>query len=468
MASGEKWLKKSGDSIGAFVVLSPIGSGGMGQVYLCRDLTLNRNVAVKVVGKKVHRDPELHASFLQEGRLLAQVHHPNITAIYSLGEDETCVYIAMEHVEGESLHSLIRECRINYREMVDIVRGAAMGLQAAHDRGIVHRDIKPANILVDRYGTAKIIDFGIAKALYSENNGKTESGTLVGTVNYMAPELLDGTSPNARTDLYALGLVMAEMITGKTPFAGETHLEVLEKIRVHNLALPRRPDVHLPGGFREAILTATNIDPSKRYGKMVDFVDALAVIDFSKLPPSFCRPLMRADFGDIDSAVDKLEASKLERSEWPLALSHALTKWNRSDEPQTTVTEQNIPAGLLNAAISEVEYRREKLRSGVKTDSDFRRLENGGRNAGHSESYSSAGPMMFLLLVAFVSAAMFAWKSKNPMVLDLSRKVVNTLMPGSAKRMPSAAPSPAPKNELRKVPTSAPAPAADEPSKNQM
>jgi serine/threonine protein kinase len=457
MVSGEKWLKKPGESIGAFMVLSPIGSGGMGQVFLCRDLTLNRNVAVKVVGKRVHRDPELHARFLQEGRLLAQVHHPNITAIYSLGEDDTCVYIAMEHVEGESLHSLIRECRINYREMVDIVRGAAMGLQAAHDRGIVHRDIKPANILVDRYGTAKIIDFGIAKVLYSEGDLQAEPGMLVGTINYMAPELIAGSPPNARTDLYSLGLVMAEMINGKTPFAAATQAEVLEKIRVHDLGLPRRLDVHLPGGFREAVLTATNVDPTKRYGKMIELVDALAVLDFSNLPPSFCRPLMREDLGDIDATVDKLEASKLARSDWPLVLSHALTQWNRSDEPQTTVTEQNIPAGLLNAAIAEVEYRREKLLSGVKTDRGFRRPDMGVRIQDHVESYSSAGPILFLLLIAFVSAAMFAWKSKNPFVLELGRQVVNVIAPippDRAQRMPSTqtAPSPAPRQPLPNSP----------------
>lgn len=444
MVSGEKWLKKPGESIGAFMVLSPIGSGGMGQVFLCRDLTLNRNVAVKVVGKRVHRDPELHAHFLQEGRLLAQVHHPNITAIYSLGEDDTCVYIAMEHVEGESLHTLIRECRLNYREMIDIIRGAAMGLQAAHDRGIVHRDIKPENILVDRYGTAKIVDFGIAKVLYSGSDVPAEPGMLIGTVNYMAPELIAGTSPNARTDLYSLGLVMAEMITGETPFAGATQAEVLEKIRVHNLALARRPEVYLPGGFLEAILNATNVDPSKRYSKMIEFVDALAVLDFSNLPPIFCRPLLREDLGDVDATLGMLAASKLARSEWPLVLSHALTKWNRSDEPQTTVTEQNVPAGLLNAAIAEVEHRREKLRSGVKTDSGFRRPDLGGRSSAAAEPYSSAGPIMFLLLIAFVSAAMFAWRSKNPTVLEFTRKVATMLSQDGAVRMPSTQDVPAP------------------------
>jgi serine/threonine protein kinase len=444
MVSGEKWLKKPGESIGAFMVLSPIGAGGMGQVFLCRDLTLNRNVAVKVVGKRVHRDPELHAHFLQEGRLLAQVHHPNITAIYSLGEDDTCVYIAMEHVEGESLHTLIRECRINYREMIDIIRGAAMGLQAAHDRGIVHRDIKPENILVDRYGTAKIIDFGIAKVLYSGSDIPAEPGMLIGTVNYMAPELIAGTSPNARTDLYSLGLVMAEMITGKTPFAGATQAEVLEKIRGHDLGLPKKPEVNLPGGFLDVILKTANVDPGKRYGKMIELVDALAVLDFSNLPPIFSRPLMREDLGDIVATLGMLEASKLGRSEWPLALSYALTKWNRSDEPQTTVTEQNIPAGLLNAAIAEVEHRREKLRSGVKIDSGLRRPDFGGRNSGAAEPYSSSGPIMFLLLIAIVSAAMFAWRSKNPILLELTRKVETVLSLDGALRMPSTQDVPAP------------------------
>lgn len=438
MESGEKWLKKPGESIGAFTVLSPIGSGGMGQVYLCRDLTLNRNVAVKVVGKDMHRDPAMHARFLQEGRLLAQVHHPNITAIYSLGEDDRCVYIAMELVEGESLHTLIRECRLNYSEMIEIIRGAAAGLQAAHDRGIVHRDIKPANILIDKYGSAKIIDFGIAKALYSENDVETELGLLVGTLNYMAPELVSGTAPNARTDVYALGLVMAEMLIGVTPFASSSRLEVLEKIRTHSLVLARRSDVQIPPGFREAVLTAIHPDPLQRFARMTDFVAALAKVDLTKMPPSYSRPLMREDLGDIDATIEKLKASKLERPEWPLALSHALAKWNKGAVPQTTVTEQNIPAGLLNEAIAEVEYRREKLRLGIKTDSDLRLSEliGGGRQG---QPTSSVGPMVLLVMTAVAAVALLAWKTKNPVMVDLSKKVVNSVTAKSGNwRSPTA------------------------------
>lgn len=442
MAIGEKWLKKPGESIGAFTVLSPIGSGGMGQVFLCRDLTLNRNVAVKVIGKELHRDPAMHARFLQEGRLLAQVHHPNITAIYSLGEDDTCVFIAMEHVEGESLHTLIRECRINYREMIDVIRGAALGLQAAHDRGIVHRDIKPANILVDRYGSAKIIDFGIAKALYSENDVETEVGTLIGTLNYMAPELLSGTAPNTRTDVYALGLVLAEMLTGTTPFAATSRLQVLENIRIHNLGLPRRSEPQLPTGFREVILRATNLDPLQRIGRMAEFVEALSKIDVSRLQPSFCRPLMREDFGDIDSTIELLKASKLERAEWPLALSHALTSWNRSAEPQTTVTEQNLPTGLLAAAIAEVEHRREKLRSGTKGDLDLRKAAPGSgsfKNPAMAQSTSSTGPFVALFAIVLLAVGILAWKTKNPHAAALVKRVAEFKLPAdSVQRNPSA------------------------------
>jgi hypothetical protein len=248
--------------------------------------------------------------------------------------------------------------------------------------------------------------------------------------------------------LYALGLVMTEMITGKTPFAAETQLEILEKIRAQDLGLPRRPDAILPIGFLEAILTATNVDPLKRYASMIDFVDALSLIDFSKLPPSFCRPLMRENLGDIDVVVDRLMASRLERSEWPLALSLALTKWNRSDEPQTTVTDQNIPVGLLNEAIAEVEYRREKFRSGVKKESEFQRPEFNRRNLISSENYLSAGPMMFLLLIAIFSVVIFAWRAQSPMLKDvtrnLSRKAADIIAADNGGRVPSAQPAPAP------------------------
>lgn len=434
MSSGEKWLKKPGESIGAFTVLSPIGAGGMGQVFLCRDLTLNRNVAVKVIGKEFHRDPAMHSRFLQEGKLLAQVHHPNITAIYSLGEDDSCVYIAMEHVEGESLHNLIRQCRINYKEMVDIIRGSALGLQAAHSRGIVHRDIKPANILVDRHGNAKIIDFGIAKALYSENDVETEVGLLIGTLNYLAPELLSGTSPNARTDIYSLGLVMTEMLTGTTPFSATSRLQILENIRVHNLGLSRRSEVHLPVGFKEVLLRATHFDPLQRYARMADFLDAIGKIEFSKLPQYYYRPLQSEDLGDVEKTLETFKVSRLERPEWPLALSLALTKWDRGAEPQTTVTEQNVPAALLAEAISEVESRREKLLRGARPVGEPSPSGLAGRQA---NAQPSSAPVYLMILFLLISATALVWRAKNPLILDIVTRVSKLIQEKENPRTPT-------------------------------
>ena len=155
-----------GDTIAGYTILSKLGSGGMGDVYLCDDKSLSRRVAVKIMHAF---DPSVDAEaanrFILEGKALAKLTHPNIVSVFGLGEDNGFLYIAMEHVAGRSLHHLSRERRLTIREMISIFSDIAAGLDHAHSHGIIHRDIKPANILVDGFGRAKLIDFGIAKSV---------------------------------------------------------------------------------------------------------------------------------------------------------------------------------------------------------------------------------------------------------------------------------------------------------------
>jgi serine/threonine protein kinase len=243
----------AGSKLGPYEILSAIGAGGMGEVYRARDSRLNRDVALKVLPDIFAADPDRMARFEREARVLGALNHPNIAAIYGLEEFGSNRALVMELVTGETLADRIAKGPIPVDEVLPIAKQLSEALEYAHDRGVVHRDLKPANIKVTADGTVKVLDFGLAKALMDEpvaadprdsptlSMAPTMAGAILGTAAYMSPEQAKGKPVDRRADIWAFGVVLFEMLTGKPLYSGETAAETLASVMKEEPALEALP-----------------------------------------------------------------------------------------------------------------------------------------------------------------------------------------------------------------------------------
>jgi serine/threonine protein kinase/Tfp pilus assembly protein PilF len=227
----------AGTKLGPYEIVAALGAGGMGEVYRARDTKLGRDVAIKVLPTTVASSPERLARFEREAKTVAGLNHPNIVVLHSIEEADGTRFLTMELVEGRDLSSLVSPSGLPLAQVLDVAIALSDALVAAHERGVVHRDLKPANVMVTREGRVKVLDFGLAKlATPDQGSDLTQAATvasplstvgqIVGTVPYMAPEQIRGEAVDARTDLFALGIVVYELASGKRPFTGETHMDV--------------------------------------------------------------------------------------------------------------------------------------------------------------------------------------------------------------------------------------------------
>ncbi len=228
-----------GVRLGPYSITHAVGAGGMGEVYRARDTRLARDVAIKVLPSEVAQDPDRRARFEREARAVAALSHPNILAIHDVGTHDGTAYAVTELLEGETLRQRIAGGALPLRKAVEIAIQIASGLAAAHQKGIVHRDLKPENVFVTRDGQVKILDFGLAALIAPAADDVrdspttvpgTEPGVLMGTVGYMSPEQVRGTRIDHRTDIFALGAVLYEMLTGRRAFQRETAAETMTAI----------------------------------------------------------------------------------------------------------------------------------------------------------------------------------------------------------------------------------------------
>jgi serine/threonine-protein kinase len=244
-------------------IMRKLGSGGMANVYLAEDQELGRRVAIKILNERHAGDEQFIERFRREAKNAAGLSHQNIVSIYDRGEAEGTYYIAMEYLDGRSLKELIlSRGPAPVSVAVDYARQILSALRFAHRNGIVHRDIKPHNVLVDAEGHVKVTDFGIARAGASQ---MTEEGSIIGTAQYLSPEQARGTTVDQTSDLYSLGIVLYEMLTGEVPFTGDSPVEIAMK---HLSATPpplreKRPDV--PKALELVVLRALAKDPAQRY-----------------------------------------------------------------------------------------------------------------------------------------------------------------------------------------------------------
>jgi serine/threonine protein kinase len=219
-----------GRKIGTYEIQSVIGHGGMGYVYKAQDLSLGRTVAIKILKPDLNKDKEFEQRFIREARALAELDHPNIVQVYSAGRFQDILFIAMQLAPGKTLDAYIREKKhLSIRESLHIARQVAQALEFAHKRNLMHRDIKPTNIMIDESGRVKVMDFGLAKSVITLD-GLTQSGIFYGTPEYGSPEQCETGRIDVRTDIFSLGVVLYEMLSGKLPFVAETPLALFKKI----------------------------------------------------------------------------------------------------------------------------------------------------------------------------------------------------------------------------------------------
>ena len=241
----------AGSRLGPFEVVAPLGAGGMGEVFLARDSRVGREVALKVLPRDVATDPEKVARFGREARLLAQLNHPNVAALYEFEREGSTSFLVLEYVPGETLAERLARTRPGVREALETARQVAVALEAAHRRGIVHRDLKPSNVKVTPEGQVKLLDFGLAKALASgvsparprgpAPDSDTHDGLVVGTVAYMSPEQARGETVDERTDLWSFGCLLFELLTGRQAFSGSSISDVLAAVLVREPAWEALP-----------------------------------------------------------------------------------------------------------------------------------------------------------------------------------------------------------------------------------
>jgi eukaryotic-like serine/threonine-protein kinase len=250
-----------------------VGSGGMSRVFRARDRLLDREVAVKILHEQYLEDEDYVERFRREARAAAQLGHPNIVTVIDRGRSNGCEYIVFEYVEGENLKQLVeRAGPLPVRRALELAIQIGRALEFAHSNGLVHRDVKPQNVLL-REGRAKVTDFGIARTV--DVHGLTQTGTVLGTSDYIAPEQAQGLGASEQSDVYSLGVVLYELLTGAPPFTGEGFLQVALR-HVHDpvpSVVERRPD--LPPRVAAAVERALEKDPALRFPSMQEFVDEL-------------------------------------------------------------------------------------------------------------------------------------------------------------------------------------------------
>lgn len=270
-----------GSSLGHYQVLSVLGVGGMGEVYLARDLRLDRKVALKLLPAQFTADPARIKRFEREARAASALNHPNIITIYEVGETEGQHFIAMEYIDGETLRAVLTRERVALRTAVEWGIQLAGAIAAAHEAGIVHRDIKPENVMLRRDGYVKVLDFGLAKLTERERSlgetqgreadpAKTNPGAVLGTVKYMSPEQALGQTVDPRSDIFSCGIVLYELLTGALPFKGITMATLLDAI-VHHPALPlRQVNAEAPEELERIVARALEKDRELRYQSAAD------------------------------------------------------------------------------------------------------------------------------------------------------------------------------------------------------
>ena len=336
----------SEETIAHYRIMEPLGTGGMGSVYKAYDKNLHRVVALKLLRPEYVSEQDRRRRFLQEARAASALNHPHILTVYEVGEDDGKPYISMEYIEGETLRQKIKTKALEIKEALSIAIQIAEGLAKAHDQGIIHRDLKPENLMIRRDGYAKILDFGLAKliaqrerVLAADSEQKTllrvdtQSGTLMGTVNYMAPEQLLGQRVDRRADIFSFGVVLCEMLTGAAPFVHENRIDTMHAILHREPKFPDPTQPQFPGEVQRILSKALQKTPKDRYQHVADLAAELKTlkrdIELGKTAPSATHTKLilkrvsvaaRAGTIDYEKELNEAQYNAVMTTEGPLLI----------------------------------------------------------------------------------------------------------------------------------------------------
>ncbi|WP_310549984.1 Stk1 family PASTA domain-containing Ser/Thr kinase [Paenibacillus glufosinatiresistens] len=291
---------------GRYQVIERIGGGGMALVYRAHDILLNRNVAIKVLRSQFVHDEEFIRRFRREAQSAASLSHPNVVSIYDVGQEDEIHYIVMEYVEGKNLNEIIKErAPLQVDESIRIASQICDALDHAHQNQIIHRDIKPHNILIGRGGRVKVTDFGIARAVTSTTI--TQTGSVVGSVHYFSPEHAKGVATGEKSDLYSLGIVLYQMLTGHLPFLGESPISVALKHLQEEFEEPRKLNPHIPQSVENIILKSMRKNPEERYQSAKEMLQDL---ETCLLPERRSEPKLDFSEGEDEERTRVIPAIK--------------------------------------------------------------------------------------------------------------------------------------------------------------
>ena len=281
----------SGTKLGPYEILSPLGAGGMGEVYRARDTRLDRDVAIKVLPESFARDADRLRRFELEARTVAALNHPNILGVYDIGQLQESPYMVCELLDGETLREKMNDGPMPQRRAIEYASQLAEGLAAAHDKGVVHRDLKPENVFVTKDGRVKVLDFGLAKLARIEEaraqgtEGATATvpahtmpGMVLGTAGYMSPEQVRGKEVDARTDIFAFGAILYEMLSGQRAFKGESSIETMNAILKDDPPELETDKLQLSPGLERIVRRCLEKEPARRFHSARDVGFALEAI----------------------------------------------------------------------------------------------------------------------------------------------------------------------------------------------
>src|SRR5258708_830799 len=321
----------SGTKLGPYEIQSQLGAGGMGEVYRALDTRLERTVAVKVLASHLSSSPELKQRMEREGKAISSLNHPHICQLYDVGSHNGTDYLVMEFLEGETLAERLRKGAMPLNEVLKIGIAVAEGLAVAHRQGIVHRDLKPGNIMLTAAG-AKLMDFGLAKPLGGQAAGTgsgstppsftamatmsgpsplsplTTAGSIIGTIQYMSPEQIEGKEADARSDIFAFGAVLYEMATGKRPFSGKSQISLASSILESDPEPVSGIKPQTPPAFEHVLTTCLQKNPDERYFAAHDIKLELQWIAADRTSPATAQ------------APSSRSSSPRERLGWPAGL----------------------------------------------------------------------------------------------------------------------------------------------------
>src|SRR5262245_31294749 len=304
LTKGVEMIITAGAQLGPYTVISPLGSGGMGEVWRARDTRLNREVAVKLLPASCASDADRLSRFKQEALATSSLNHPNILTIYDIGSHNGAPYIVAELLEGEELRDQLNEGALPIRRCVDYARQITQGLAAAHEKGIVHRDLKPENLFVTKDGRVKLLDFGLAKLKPPQVGAAdsqaptqkriTDPGTVLGTVGYMSPEQVRGQEADHRTDIFSFGVILYEMLSGQRAFGGESAIEVMNAILKEDPAELGETNAKISPQLEKIVRRCLEKRPERRFHSAHDLgfaLEALSTPSDSRVDPATVSPV---------------------------------------------------------------------------------------------------------------------------------------------------------------------------------